>query len=75
MCWGVPGGVAAEVASGCWGLSDRRGVAEGSSAALLGVVAGEMVEGSSTLPPRYADFLWRVNPWNARSLNQGTQGH
>ena len=23
----------------------------------------------------HADFLWRVNSWNARSLNKGTQGH
>ena len=26
-------------------------------------------------PFLHADFLWRVNPWNARSLNKGTQGH
>ena len=46
------------------------GVVAGASRSREGREAGELVEGSSTL---HADFLWRVNPWNARSLNKDTQ--
>ena len=49
------------------GSSPLVGVVAGASKQREGREAGEMVEGSSTLPPH---FLGRVNPWNARSLNK-----
>ena len=91
MCRGVPGVVATEGPLVVGGFCDRWGLQRGPLQlgargprfwlVLWLVLPGRAKEGKlggwwrGPPPFLHADFLWRVNPWNARSLNKGTQGH
>ena len=91
VCRGVPGGVATEVASGCWwSLRPLRGCRGVLCSSVRGGLASGWCCGwcfrvarrkgswggwwRGPPPFLHADFLWGVNPWNARSLNKSTQG-